>query len=67
MVLSHDACCHIDWFPKEMVRGMAPRWNFRHIPDEVVPALRKAGVSEEHIRAMTVDNPRRIFEQQGGY
>jgi phosphotriesterase-related protein len=67
MVLSHDACCHIDWFPKEMVRGMAPHWNFRHIPDEVVPALRKAGVSDEHLRAMTVDNPRRIFEGQGGY
>jgi phosphotriesterase-related protein len=50
-----------------MVRGMAPRWNFRHIPDEVVPALRKAGVSDEHIRAMTVDNPRRIFEGQGAY
>jgi phosphotriesterase-related protein len=67
MVLSHDACCHIDWFPKEMIRSLAPRWNFRHIPDDVIPALRKAGVEEEHVRQMTVDNPRRIFEQQGAY
>jgi phosphotriesterase-related protein len=67
MVLSHDACCHIDWFPQEMVRAMAPRWNFRHIPENVVPALRKAGVSEEDLRALTVDNPRRIFERQGSY
>ena len=67
MVLSHDACCHIDWFPAEAMRAATPQWNFRHIPDDVIPALRKEGVSEEHIRAMTVDNPRRIFEQQGGY
>jgi phosphotriesterase-related protein len=67
MVLSHDACCHIDWFPKEMIRQMAPRWNFRHIPDDVIPALRKAGVGEEQIRQMTVENPRRIFERQGAY
>ena len=67
MVLSHDACCHIDWFPSELIPQMAPRWNFRHIPDEVVPALRKAGVSEEQLRAMTVDNPRHVFERQGAY
>ncbi len=65
MVLSHDACCHIDWFPKAAVAQMAPRWNFRHIPDDVVPALRKEGVSEEQLRKLTVYNPRRIFEQQG--
>ncbi len=67
MVLSHDACCHIDWFPAEMIKQTAPRWNFRHIPDDVIPALRKEGVSEEQIRSMSVDNPRRIFEGQGSY
>jgi phosphotriesterase-related protein len=40
---------------------MPPQWNFRHICDDVIPALRKEGVSEEHIRAMTVDNPRRVL------
>ncbi len=67
MVLAHDASCHIDWFPKELVRQMAPRWNFRHVPDDVIPALRKEGVTEEQIRTMTVTNPRRIFERQGAY
>ena len=67
MVLSHDACCHIDFYPDPSMRALVPLWNFRHIPDDVVPALRKAGVSEEDIRTMTVENPRRIFEQQGGY
>ena len=67
IVLSHDASCHIDWFPREMIERMAPRWTFRHIPDDVLPALSAAGVSEEHVRAMTVANPRRIFERQGAY
>jgi phosphotriesterase-related protein len=67
MVLSHDACCHIDWFPGMDLATVAPHWNFRHISDDVVPALREAGVSDEDIDRMTVDNPRRIFEQQGPY
>ena len=69
LVLSHDACCHIDFFPAKQIElaTAAPNWNFRHIPEDVVPALRKQGVSEEQIRSMTVDNPRRIFEAQGTY
>jgi len=67
MVLSHDACCHIDWFPGVDVAALAPHWNFHHIPDDVVPALLDAGVSEQDVRTMTVDNPRRIFERQGSY
>ena len=67
MVLSHDACCHIDFYPDPSMRSLVPLWNFRHIPDDVVPALRKAGVPEEDIRAMTVENPRRIFEAHGAY
>jgi phosphotriesterase-related protein len=67
MVLSHDACCYIDWFPMEVLRAAVPNWNFRHIPDDVIPALRAQGVSEADIGAMTVGNPRRIFERQGAY
>jgi phosphotriesterase-related protein len=67
MVLSHDACCHIDWFPKERIAQMAPRWNFRHIPDDVIPALRESGVTAAQVRTMTIDNPRRLFERQGAY
>jgi len=59
MVLSHDACCHIDFFPPGT--PYPPKWNYRHICEDVVPALRKEGVSEEHIRQMTVDTPRRIL------
>ncbi len=67
MVLAHDACCRIDWFPDGMMQQMAPQWNFRHIPDDVIPALRAEGVTEEQVRMMTDDNPRRVFEKQGAY
>jgi phosphotriesterase-related protein len=71
MVLSHDACCHLDFFPKDLfdsgMRAQLPNWNFRHIPDDVVPALRKAGVTEAALRQLTVDNPRRVFNGQGAY
>jgi phosphotriesterase-related protein len=67
LVLSHDACCHIDWFPQDAIRSVAPRWNFRHISDDVIPALRKEGVTEQQIEKMTVGNPRRLFERQGSY
>ncbi len=59
MVLSHDACCHLDFFPPETPRP--PNWNYRHICDDVIPALRKEGVSDEDLRKMTVENPRRLL------
>jgi phosphotriesterase-related protein len=67
IVLSHDAACHIDWFPRDRIRRTVPNWHYRHIPDDVIPALRERGVSDEDLRRMTVDNPRRIFERQGSY
>ncbi len=67
MVLSHDASCYFDWAPAELRGQVVPNWHFNFIPEVVVPALRDAGVSGQDIRAMTVDNPRRVFERQGGY
>ena len=67
MVLSHDANCYIDWFPMELIRNAMPNWHFRHISEDVLPALREAGVSDEQIKQMMVENPRRIFGQSGGY
>ena len=67
IVLSHDASCYIDWYPEAPLKQAMPRWHFLHIPDDVVPALRAAGVSDAQIEAMTTSNPRRIFERQGAY
>ena len=67
IVLSHDTSCYIDWFPPELIKPAMPRWHFLHIPDDVVPALKAAGVSDDQLRTMTIDNPRRIFDVQGAY
>jgi phosphotriesterase-related protein len=61
MVLSHDAACYMDWFPPGVIPLFAPRWNFLHLFDDVLPALKSRGVTEDQAREMLVDNPRRYF------
>jgi phosphotriesterase-related protein len=61
MVLSHDASCHIDWFPPGVLERATPNWHYAYIHEAVLPALRLAGVTEEQITTMLVDNPRRYF------
>ncbi|MEV4319464.1 phosphotriesterase-related protein [Actinocrispum sp. NPDC049592] len=65
LVLSQDASCHIDWVPPGVREQIAPNWVFTHIQDDVLPALREAGVTEEQITTMLVDNPRRYFTPAG--
>lgn len=71
MVLSHDACCHIDFAPPDVIeaglRTIFKNWHFRHVPDDVVPALRAGGVKQAQVDQMTTGNPRAIFERQGSY
>ena len=45
----------------------APSWQYNHIPDDVLPALREAGVGDEQIDLMMRLNPRAIFERFGAY
>jgi phosphotriesterase-related protein len=61
LMLSHDASCYIDWFPIEAKQAALPNWHYTHIHDDVLPALRERGVSEEQITTMLVENPRRYF------
>jgi len=68
MVLSHDANCWTDMLSEDDKRRTRPLWHYNHIPDDILPALRKAGVSEDQIEQMLVRNPRAIFEaRQGGH
>jgi phosphotriesterase-related protein len=67
MVLSHDAACHIDWFDPAFISQVQPNWHFLHISRDVIPMLEEAGVSDEQVRAMLVDNPRRILDHPPGY
>jgi phosphotriesterase-related protein len=61
MVLSHDANCWTDMLSEDAKRRTRPRWHYTHISDDILPALRKAGVSEDQIDQMLVRNPRAIF------
>ena len=62
MVLSHDANCWTDMLSEDAKRRTRPRWHYNHISDDILPALRKAGVTEDQIDQMLVRNPRAIFE-----
>jgi phosphotriesterase-related protein len=63
MVLAHDASCFIDYFGGAHDQALAtmPNWNYQHIGNDVLPALREAGVPETQIDQMMTDNPRRYF------
>ncbi|WP_238008352.1 phosphotriesterase-related protein [Dactylosporangium sp. AC04546] len=67
MVLSHDAFCFSDRIDAVKQRQMYPNYHMLHISQDVLPALRARGVTEEQINTMMVDNPRRIFARQGAY
>ena len=67
MVLAHDASCHIDWLPEAALPVVLPNWHYLHIHNDVLPALRQRGVTDEQITTMLVDNPRAIFSRQGVY
>jgi phosphotriesterase-related protein len=66
MVLSHDANCWTDMLSEVDKRRIRPRWHYNHISDDVLPALRKAGVSDDQIEQMLMHNPRAIFEARKG-
>ncbi|APU22638.1 phosphotriesterase [Actinoalloteichus sp. GBA129-24] len=61
MVLSHDTCCFIDYLAADRRPELFPRWEYTHIHDDVIPALRRLGVTDADVHTMLVENPRRIF------
>jgi phosphotriesterase-related protein len=67
LVLSHDASCWPDGRSIAFQEQSWPDWRYTHVPCDVVPALREAGVADAHIELMTRGNPRAIFEQQSPY
>ncbi len=67
MVLSQDAACYFDWLDPEIKAFALPNWHYLHIENDVLPALRERGVTEEQIDQMLVGNPRRYFENVGAY
>ncbi|MDO9515068.1 MAG: hypothetical protein Q7J01_03080 [Syntrophales bacterium] len=46
--------------PKPLLKILA-NWRIDHISENVLPALKKLGVTDEQIKTMMVDNPRNLF------
>lgn len=65
IVLSHDTACYMDYFSgraaQEALAQTAPNWHYLHITEDVLPALRERGVTDEQITTMMVANPQRYF------
>ena len=61
MVLSHDANCWTDMLSEDDKRRIRPLWHYNHLSDDILPALRAAGVTEDQIQQMLVRNPQAIL------
>ncbi|TMR11219.1 phosphotriesterase-related protein [Nonomuraea zeae] len=61
MVLSHDSYCFNDRFDPGVVQERHPNYHLLHISRDVLPELRKRGVTDGQLHQMLVANPRRIF------
>jgi phosphotriesterase-related protein len=64
MFLSADYCATLDWYPLEveqaMVAGGATNdWSMNIVHDRVIPDLLEAGMTDEQLETMLVENPRR--------
>jgi phosphotriesterase-related protein len=53
--------------PERELPALLPSWHYLHIHNDVIPALKQKGVSDEQVHTMLVENPRKIFERQGAY
>jgi phosphotriesterase-related protein len=61
LVLSHDAACFSDTVSRRYRDRYLPDWRMDHIVDDILPRLRKLGVTESAIQNMTVANPARLL------
>jgi phosphotriesterase-related protein len=65
LVLSHDTV----WCWRGRAPALPPEalllWEPTYVLRTIVPRLREAGVAEEKVQAMLVDNPRRYFAEAG--
>jgi phosphotriesterase-related protein len=63
-MLGHDAI--LNWLGRpvavpEQALPLIANWNWNNIMENVIPAIKKMGVSEEQLHLMLVENPKRFF------
>jgi len=50
-----------------VLAAIAPQWHLLHIHNDVLPALKSKGITDEQIHTMLVENPYRILKPTAGY
>lgn len=65
ILLSHDTVNH--WLGRplvlpEIVVQMLANWHPTNIFENVIPVLQKAGITDEQIDTLLIENPRRLFQ-----
>jgi len=58
IMLGQDAVATLDWFPPELVAQLAPNWTFTHLFEDILPAAKEGGVTDEQIATMLDENPK---------
>uniref|UniRef100_UPI0001AB29B2 Organophosphorus hydrolase n=1 Tax=Deinococcus radiodurans TaxID=1299 RepID=UPI0001AB29B2 len=64
LLLSHDSIWHWLGRPPAIPEAALPAvkdWHPLHISDDILPDLRRRGITEEQVGQMTVGNPARLF------
>lgn len=64
IMLSHDYIASWLGRPFELpdfVQALIANWSYAHVFRNIIPELKKAGVTDEQFSKMLVDNPRRLF------
>lgn len=64
LMLSHDTINF--WLGRplvlpEVVQNLLANWHPTHIFENVIPVLQKAGITDEQINTLFVENPKRVF------
>ena len=57
LMLAHDSCATLDWYPPGVVDALAPRWRPTLLFEDELPALARLGVGNDQIETMLVANP----------
>jgi len=64
LFISADSCGSLDWFPDEAVQqmmeaGAVKDWTITLIHDQVIPALREGGMTDDQLTTLLEENPKR--------
>ena len=61
IVMSHDVLGTILGRPISLTENMLKNFHVRYIPETFIPMMKEAGITDEQVNQIFVENPKRIF------